>query len=52
MGVTNNSAEFLAKFPLGKVPALETSEGPLYETDAIAQYSKLSVIILLDLILL
>ena len=38
MGVTNKSAEFLKKFPLGKVPAMETAEGPLYESDAMAFY--------------
>lgn len=27
MGHTNHSAEFLSKFPLGKVPALETADG-------------------------
>lgn len=38
MGVTNKSAGFLAKFPLGKVPVMETPEGALYESDAIAYY--------------
>jgi len=38
-GETNVSAEFLAKFPLGKVPAYETAEGhTLSDTAAIAQY--------------
>jgi elongation factor 1-gamma len=38
-GKTNTSAEFLKKFPLGKVPAFESKEGQcLYETDAIAQF--------------
>lgn len=39
MGVTNQSPEFLAKFPFGKVPAFEGSDGTLiFESDAIAQY--------------
>jgi len=40
MGVTNQSAEFLAKFPMGKVPAFEGSDGfTLYESNAIAYYA-------------
>ncbi|RMD44216.1 hypothetical protein DV735_g783, partial [Chaetothyriales sp. CBS 134920] len=43
MGTTNQSTEFVAKFPLGKVPAFEgTDVGSgntvLFESDAIAQY--------------
>jgi len=38
MGVDNKTPAFLAKFPLGKVPALETSHGPLYESGAIMKY--------------
>jgi elongation factor 1-gamma len=39
LGETNQSAEFLAKFPFGKVPAFVTDDGAaLYETNAIAQY--------------
>ncbi|TPX30442.1 hypothetical protein SmJEL517_g05992 [Synchytrium microbalum] len=39
MGVTNKSADFLSKFPLGKVPAFETPDGfTLYESNAIAYY--------------
>jgi elongation factor 1-gamma len=38
MGVTNKTEAFLSKFPLGKVPAFETAEGPLYESNAIAFY--------------
>ncbi|GIJ86748.1 hypothetical protein Asppvi_005643 [Aspergillus pseudoviridinutans] len=39
MGITNRSPEFLAKFPMGKVPCLETSHGALlFESDAIAQF--------------
>lgn len=39
MGVTNRSAEFLTKFPMGKVPCFESSDGTLlFESDAIAQY--------------
>jgi elongation factor 1-gamma len=38
-GVTNKSEEFLKKFPLGKVPALETDDGKyLVESNAIAYY--------------
>lgn len=38
MGKTNKTPEYLAKFPWGKIPALETPEGPLFESDAIAFY--------------
>lgn len=39
LGETNKTAEFLKKFPLGKVPAFETSEGHcIYESNAIAYY--------------
>lgn len=39
MGVTNRSPEFLAKFPLGKVPAFEGADGfNLAEGAAIATY--------------
>lgn len=37
-GKTNKSAEYLAKFPFGKVPAMDCPEGPLYESNAIAYY--------------
>merc|ERR1712117_119943 len=38
-GETNKSAEFLKKFPLGKVPAFEGSDGTLLtESNAIAYY--------------
>jgi len=38
-GKSNTSAEFLKKFPLGKVPAFEDVDGNcLYETNAIASY--------------
>jgi len=38
-GETNKSAAFLKKFPLGKVPAFEGSDGTcLFESDAIAYY--------------
>jgi len=38
-GVTNKSEAFLKKFPLGKVPALETDDGKyLTESNAIAYY--------------
>ncbi|XP_071833687.1 elongation factor 1-gamma-like [Apostichopus japonicus] len=39
LGETNKSADFLKKFPLGKVPAFEGSDGTLlYESNAIAYY--------------
>ncbi|KAJ5311904.1 hypothetical protein PENANT_c022G03606 [Penicillium antarcticum] len=39
MGQTNRTPEFLAKFPLGKVPAFEGADGTnLFESDAITQY--------------
>ncbi|RYO88919.1 hypothetical protein DL766_009406 [Monosporascus sp. MC13-8B] len=39
MGETNKSPEFLSKFPMGKVPALECADGfCLAESAAIAQY--------------
>jgi len=38
-GETNQSAEFLKKFPLGKVPAFEGADGMwLFESNAIAYY--------------
>jgi elongation factor 1-gamma len=39
-GTTNKSEEFLKKFPLGKVPAFESTDGKvlLSESDAIAYY--------------
>jgi len=38
MGKDNKSKEFLAKFPVGKVPVLETPEGPVFESNAIARH--------------
>ncbi|XP_020896757.1 elongation factor 1-gamma [Exaiptasia diaphana] len=39
VGKDNKTEEFLKKFPLGKVPAFETSDGKyLYESNAIAYY--------------
>lgn len=39
MGKTNETEDFLSKFPLGKVPAFEGADGSnLFESDAIAQY--------------
>ncbi|KAK0612160.1 glutathione S-transferase [Immersiella caudata] len=39
MGTANRSEEFLAKFPMGKVPVLETSDGfCLAESQAIARF--------------
>jgi elongation factor 1-gamma len=38
MGKDNKTAEFLSKNPLGKVPVLETKEGCIWESNAIARY--------------
>lgn len=38
MGEDNTKPEFLAKSPLGKVPLLETAEGCISESSAIARY--------------
>jgi len=40
MGKFNKSKEYLSKFPFGKVPAFESKEGNIYESNAIAFYSK------------
>jgi len=37
-GEDNKTAEFLRKNPLGKVPVLETPEGSIWESNAIARY--------------
>jgi len=37
-GVDNKTPEFLKKFPLGKVPVLDTPDGPIFESNAIAKY--------------
>ncbi|TLS21748.1 uncharacterized protein PpBr36_09285 [Pyricularia pennisetigena] len=40
MGVTNKSEEFLAKFPLGKIPVMETADGfCIAESAAMAYYA-------------
>jgi len=38
MGVDNKTPEFLKKNPLGKIPVLETPEGCIFESNAIARY--------------
>lgn len=38
MGVSNKTPEFLKMNPLGKVPVLETPEGAIFESNAIARY--------------
>ncbi|GKV24459.1 hypothetical protein SLEP1_g34072 [Rubroshorea leprosula] len=38
MGVSNKTPEFLKMNPIGKVPVLETPEGPIFESNAIARY--------------
>jgi len=37
-GVTNKSAQFLKKNPNGEVPTMDTPDGPIYESNAIAKY--------------
>jgi len=37
-GVDNKTEDFLKKNPLGKVPVLETAEGSIFESNAIARY--------------
>lgn len=38
MGVSNKTPEFYKMNPIGKVPVLETPEGPVFESNAIARY--------------
>ncbi|KAI3710896.1 hypothetical protein L2E82_40692 [Cichorium intybus] len=38
MGVSNKTPEFLKMNPIGKVPVLETPEGAVFESNAIARY--------------
>ncbi|XP_071703633.1 elongation factor 1-gamma 3-like [Rutidosis leptorrhynchoides] len=38
IGVSNKSPEFLNMNPLGQFPVLETPDGPLFESNAIARY--------------
>lgn len=38
IGKTNKTPEYLAQFPFGKAPAMETPAGPIYESNAIAYY--------------
>ncbi|XP_010928857.1 elongation factor 1-gamma 2 [Elaeis guineensis] len=38
IGVSNKTPEFLKMNPLGKVPVLETPDGPIFESNAIARY--------------
>ncbi|KAI7726269.1 hypothetical protein M8C21_006749 [Ambrosia artemisiifolia] len=38
MGVSNKTPEFLKMNPLGKVPVLETPDGVIFESNAIARY--------------
>ncbi|KAH6763829.1 Translation elongation factor EF1B [Perilla frutescens var. hirtella] len=38
MGVTNKTPEFIKMNPIGKIPVLETPEGPIFESNAIARY--------------
>uniref|UniRef100_A0A0D6QV55 Uncharacterized protein n=1 Tax=Araucaria cunninghamii TaxID=56994 RepID=A0A0D6QV55_ARACU len=38
MGVTNKTPAFLKMNPIGKVPVLETPDGPIFESNAISRY--------------
>ncbi|KAG6435251.1 hypothetical protein SASPL_100121 [Salvia splendens] len=38
MGVTNKTPEFIKMNPIGKIPVLETPDGPIFESNAIARY--------------
>ncbi|KAG6390239.1 hypothetical protein SASPL_147971 [Salvia splendens] len=38
MGLTNKTPEFIKMNPIGKIPVLETSDGPIFESNAIARY--------------
>ncbi|CAN4119684.1 unnamed protein product [Withania somnifera] len=38
MGVSNKTPEFLEMNPIGKIPVLETPDGPVFESSAIARY--------------
>eukprot|EP00249_Psilotum_nudum_P011348 c23118_g1_i1 orf=445-1752(-) len=38
MGVSNKTPEYLRLNPIGKVPVLETLDGPIFESNAIAKY--------------
>ncbi|KAL0539812.1 hypothetical protein IC582_024033 [Cucumis melo] len=38
MGVSNKTPEFIKMNPIGKVPVLETPNGPIFESNAIARY--------------
>ncbi|XP_061375952.1 elongation factor 1-gamma-like [Gastrolobium bilobum] len=38
MGVSNKTPEFLKMNPMGKVPVLETPDGPVFESNAMARY--------------
>lgn len=40
MGKFNKTPDYLSKFPFGKVPGFESKEGCIYESNAIAYYSK------------
>ncbi|KAL9325457.1 hypothetical protein ACSQ67_006102 [Phaseolus vulgaris] len=38
MGVSNKTPQFLQMNPIGKVPVLETPDGPVFESNSIARY--------------
>nr|XP_023922615.1 uncharacterized protein LOC112034062 isoform X1 [Quercus suber] len=40
MGVSNKPLEFIKMKPTGKVPVVETPDGPVFESSAIARYGK------------
>ncbi|XP_078435114.1 elongation factor 1-gamma 1-like [Wolffia australiana] len=43
MGVSNKTPEFLKMNPIGKIPVLETPDGPVFESNAIARYVARSI---------
>nr|GMC56218.1 elongation factor 1-gamma 2-like [Ipomoea batatas]GME09706.1 elongation factor 1-gamma 2-like [Ipomoea batatas] len=51
MGVSNKTPEFLKMNPIGKVPVLETPDGSVFESNAIARYGENFVLFPFNLIL-
>ncbi|XWS55333.1 hypothetical protein CRYUN_Cryun10bG0165800 [Craigia yunnanensis] len=47
MGVSNKTPEFLKMNPIGKVPVLETPEGPIFESNAMLSADSISYIFFL-----
>ncbi|WVZ12131.1 hypothetical protein V8G54_016661 [Vigna mungo] len=44
MGVSNKTPQFLQMNPIGKVPVLETPDGPVFESNSIARYGCFAVV--------